>query len=364
VPKSVKLSDVARLAGVSLGTASQALNQRSNVSAETREKVLQVAVSLGYLKDPVKAVQAHELSVIGMLTKKDANMRDEVNPFFSHIQAGIEQACREYGISLMISSIEVDLSNRPVAFPVMLKEKHPDGLIFISTFLDSTIDEIYKDLEMPIVLADSYAPTLSFDSVLIDNRQGALLAVNHLIQHGHQRIGIIGSNENSPPGILERRAAYLEALRHHELEPYFADSDLIRQPAYLATKTLIERDVTAIFACNDEVAIGAMQAVRDMGRRVPDDISIVGFDNIDSSADVYPPLSTIHVHKRWIGFMAVQALIERSRNPDKPKTTIIVSTDLIKRQSVASPKAKTLFDKGGKNLSETEVHLVDKVASR
>ena len=102
MPKHIKLTDVARVAGVSLGTASQALNQRSNVSAETREKVLEDAISLGYLKEALKTLRTHEIYVIGMLTKHDANMPATVNPFYAHIQAGVEQACRTYGISLMV----------------------------------------------------------------------------------------------------------------------------------------------------------------------------------------------------------------------------------------------------------------------
>lgn len=358
MPKHVKLVDIARAAGVSLGTVSQALNQRSNVSPQTRTKVLETAVRLGYVKGPAKTLHTHELKVIGVLTKQDINMPLEINPFFSHIQAGIEQACRDYGLSMMLSTIDVEPSNRPVSFPVMLKEKHPDGLICMGTFLDGKTAEVFRNLGIPVVLADSYAPSLPFDSVLIDNRQGALMAVNHLIEHGHTRIGLIGSNQASPPGILERRSAYLEALNAHRLEPYIEDSDLRREPAYLATKILIERfQVTAIFACNDDVAIGTMQAVRDMGMSVPQDVSIVGFDNIDSTADVHPPLTTIHVHKRWLGIAAVQTLIERARNPDKPKVTITVSTDLIIRQSVAKPRAKVLFHKGGKTTHTAALEL-------
>jgi DNA-binding LacI/PurR family transcriptional regulator len=365
VPKHVKLADVARAAGVSAGTASQALNQRTMVSPETRKKVLEVAVRLGYFKDTVKPLHAHELKVIGVLVKQDINLPREINPFFSHIQSGVEQACRDYGMSMMISTIDVESSNRPVAFPIMLKEKHPDGLISLGTFLDGTTGEIFRDLGIPVVLADSYAPGLPFDSVLIDNRQGALSALHHLIEHGHERIGLVGSNQTSPPGILERRWAYLEALKTNGLTPYIEDSDLSREPAYTATTSLIERSqVTAIFACNDDVAIGAMQAVRDMGKRVPEDISVVGFDNIDSSADVYPPLTTVHVHKRWMGMMAVQTLLERARNPDKPKTTTTVSTDLIVRQSVASPKTNILVHKGGQSSRQSVRTLEENIVSQ
>jgi LacI family transcriptional regulator len=366
VPKHVKLTDVARVAGVSLGTASQALNQRSNVSAETREKVLEVAISLGYLKEPVKTLRAHELSVIGMLTKHDVNLPVTVNPFYAHIQAGVEQACRNYGISLMVSAIEVDRSNRPVALPAMIKEQHPEGLLFISTFLDHTIADIYRSLDIPIVLIDSYAPNLPYDSIVTDNRQGALLAVNHLLEHGHEHIGLIGSHEKSPPSIQERRAGYLETLGSHGLKPYIEASDLARQPAYEATQTLLlhSPQVTAIFACNDEVATGVMQALRDMGKRVPEDISVIGFDNLSSSSDLYPPLSTIHIHKTWMGSLGVQTLIDRTRNPDKPKMTLTLSTDLVVRQSVARPKANAVFHKGGKPSQQSQPVLEENAVSQ
>lgn len=361
MPKHVKLTDVARVAGVSLGTASQALNQRSTVATETRNKVLEAAIGLGYLKEP-KTLPSHDLSVIGMLTKHDVNSPVAINPFYAHIQAGVEQACRTYAMSLMVSAIEVDRSNRPVMLPVMIKEQHPEGLLFVSTFLDHTTQDAYRNLDIPIVLIDSYAPTLSYDSILTDNRQGALLAVNHLLEYGHQHIGLIGSHGTSPPSILERRAGYLEALQSHGLNPYIEASDLGRHPAYVATQTLLHHSpqVTAIFACNDDVAMGVMQAVRDMGKRVPEDISVVGFDNIDASGDVYPPLTTVHVHKRWMGIMAVQTLIERARHPDKPKMTVTLSTDLVIRQSVASPNPKILVHKGG-NLSQAQLTLEDAV---
>jgi LacI family transcriptional regulator len=196
---------------------------------------------------------------------------------------------------------------------------------------------------------DSYAPHLPYDSVVTANRQGALLAVSHLIEQGHKCIGLIGAYDKSPPSILERREGYLEALREYDLLPYIKDSDLLKQPAYLATKELLAKspEVTAIFACNDEVATGVMQAIRDMGRSVPDDISVVGFDNLASSADLYPPLTTVHIHKTWMGRLGVRLLVERAKHPDQPQSATSLATHLVVRESVkhlttshAQPSAK------------------------
>jgi LacI family transcriptional regulator len=348
VPKNVRLNEVAKAAGVSLGTASQALNQRSTVAHDTRSKVLEAAISLGYLKEP-RPLPSHALSVIGMLTKHDVDAPVVVSPFYAHIQLGVEQACRDHGLSLMVSAIEVDPSNRPVMLPAMVKEQHPEGLILVSTFLDHTLEDIYRSLDIPIVLIDSYAPNLPYDGIVIDNAQGAVLAVNHLLEHGHQHIGLIGSHDASPPSILERRAGYLEVLQTHGLTSYLESSDLTKESAYLATQKLLNHSpqITAIFACNDNAAIGVIQAVRDSGQRVPENISVVGFDDVETAAEMHPPLTTVHVHKRWMGLLAVQMLLERARAPDKPQTTLKVSTDLTIRQSVASPKTKILY-KGGK----------------
>jgi LacI family transcriptional regulator len=357
--KQVKLHDVARLAGVSLGTASQALNGRSSVSEETRARVLEAAIGLGYLKDPIKTLHANELSVVGMLTKHDMNLQTTVNAFYSHVQAGVEQACRDYGINLMVSVIEVDRSNRPVALPTMIKEQHPDGLLFIGTFLDDTIDTIYKDLEIPIVLIDSYAPHLPYDSVVTDNRQGTFLAIEHLIAHGHTHIGIVGSQDKSPPSILERRAAYLEIIGSNGLEPHVEDSDLLKATGYSGTKNLLGRspNVTAIFACNDEVATGVIQALRELGKRIPEDISVIGFDNVDYAADLYPPLTTIHVPKTWLGRLGVRMLVERTKHPNQPQITSSLATHLVERQSVAA--VSRVSDKKVRLGSKEEVMVGD-----
>src|SRR5690606_33374821 len=120
-------------------------------------------------------------------------------------------------------------------------------------------------------------------NVLIDNLDGARTAVRHLIANGHRHIGLVGSQPDSYPSILERRQGYLDALAEHGLQPFIEDSVLSRQDAYDATRRLVARapEITAIFACNDEVALGVLNALQDDGLRVPDDVSLIGFDNID-----------------------------------------------------------------------------------
>jgi DNA-binding LacI/PurR family transcriptional regulator len=343
MPNSVKLQDVANLAGVSIGTASQALNNRPSVATATRSRVLDAAKSLGY---PIKRVQeikpTAQVGVIGLLTKHDYGIPPNVSPFYSHIQAGIESECRKRHISLMFANVEVDPSNRPVVWPPMIQESHIDGLLLAGAFIEDAIGFLRRKLNIPIVLVDSYAPNLQFDSVLIDNVPGTATAINYLLDLGHRNIGLVGTNLSSPPSVLERRNEFTRIMAHRGLSTdYIQDSEIVERSGYDAAKNLLTRapEVTALFAAADLVAFGAIQALHEMGRRVPEDVSVVGFDNIDSAGFITPALTTVHVHKTWMGAISVQQLLERARRPEQPKVTISVATELVIRDSACTPRS-------------------------
>ncbi len=338
------LRDVARLAGVSLGTASQALNNRANVLPETRARVLGAASSLGYsVRGGDRSVQVEPLTVIGMLTK-DTGMPVEINPFFSHVQYGVESECRARNISLMYANIEMDDSNHPIVWPRMISDRHVDGLILVGANIDGLVGGLNRILNKPIVLVDSYVTSdiggKVFDSVLMDNAPGVQAATNRLLDLGHCHIGLIGWNTASPPDICERRDGYLQALRSRAIsDSYIEEGKMSRHEGYLATHRLLRRapQITAIVATNDDTAIGVMHAVHDIGLQVPHDLSIVGFDDIDLASEVKPALSTVHVHKTWLGKLGVQFLVARAQNPSQPQLTLTVATKYIERESVARP---------------------------
>jgi LacI family transcriptional regulator len=342
---SVTLQEVAKLAGVSVGTASQALNNNPKVTAETRSRVLDAARTLGYSfkeKENPKPGDA-QINVLGVLSKHDVGDLTLINPFYSHIIAGIEAECRRLGIGLMYSSIEVDHQNRPIEWPTMIDNRLVDGLIFVGTQIEGTAQNVKERFNIPTVLIDSYNPNLFFDSILTDNMQGAESAMKHLIDLGHRHIGLIGSKKFSVPSIAERRKSYIQTLQAHELfnENYILDSELDRPGSYETSKKLKEENpqITAFFACNDDCATAVIAAMHDLGLNVPQDVSVVGFDNIALSGEINPPLTTVHVHKNWMGILGVRFLLDRCMNPDKPKATLLISTQLVVRESSASPKA-------------------------
>ncbi|MBE2272301.1 MAG: LacI family DNA-binding transcriptional regulator [Anaerolinea sp.] len=339
------LRDVAERAGVSLGTASNVLNNRDNVSDEARAKVVEAATALGYrMQVRVSAATRHSLSVVGAIGKIDDGQTMMINPFYSYVLAGIEWECQRNNLSLMLANIMVDNLNRPPTLPPMLLDNHVDGVLLVGTFLEDTIQLVGKRFEKPVVLIDAYAPGSHFDSVVTDNISGAYAAVKYLIKQGHQKIALVGSMPDSYPSIRERRKGYLRALKNHRIsDVYIEDSPLNREGGFDATCNLLQHspEITAIFACNDEVAYGAILAARQLGRDVPDDLSVIGFDDIDLARQMSPALTTVRVDKRLMGTLAVQYLVARAENPGNSALTTLISTQIVVRDSVKALNARS-----------------------
>lgn len=343
--KGPRLRDVAQRAGVSLGTASNVLSQKVAVAPETRERVLRAVEELGYRwkshARPAHRPQASgPLAVIGAVGKISGTEFMTSNPFYSHILTGIERECRRQHISLMLAHIATDAYSRPVSLPPMLLDDHVDAVIIVGTFLENTIHMIGDRFDKPVALVEAYSPGNRFDSVLIDNEAGAARAVDHLVALGHRHIGLIGSTPDAYPSIRERRRGFQAALHAHGISAhYIIDSLLDREESYRATLELLHRSprVSAIFACNDDVAMGVYRAAAELGRQIPRDLSVVGFDNIDLAAQCVPPLTTLHVDKQLLGTMAVRHLVDRAENPSRPTLTTSVSTELVQRSSTAPP---------------------------
>ena len=172
--RKVKISDIAGRSGVSLSTVSLVLNDKPGVSAETRERVLQVAAELGYpLKPTFAPAQNNHPTTIGMLVKIDPDILPQANPFYSKVIMGIEDACRRKGINLLFASLPVDEDNRPVEVPQLLYNDIADGLLMVGTFVDETITSVSSRRPPPIVLVDGYSEAESYDMVVSDNFRAA-----------------------------------------------------------------------------------------------------------------------------------------------------------------------------------------------
>lgn len=347
--KPARLADVARQSQVSLTTVSLVLRDKPGIRPETRARVLAAAQALGYqspsysqngtyLRDGNSQRRSVPFRTLGVLIKSTADQVAGFNPFYSYVVAGIEQECSRNRINLLYATLAVDEYNLPVDIPIVLTEQEVEGLLLVGTFLDETLQRVLVKQSVPVVLVDAYSD-FTYDSVVSDNLRGAHQIVSHLIQAGHRHIGIVGSRPTAYPSIRERREGYLAALHDNGIaQNYFADCALDSDEAAQAAHDLLREhpQITALFGSNDDMAIAAMRSAQALGKRIPEDISIVGFDDIDLAQHVTPALTTMRVDKIGMGRMAVYLLRNRAQHADAERVTAQVSPRLIERQSVAT----------------------------
>lgn len=332
------LRDVARSAGVSLGTASRALNNKSNVLPTTRALVLKAAADLGYKLQIRVPTTISAIKSIGVVIKRDPGEIPSLDPFNYRVLCGIEDECERLGVNMMYASLPVDEYSRALSWPSLLEKGDVDGLILIGIVFSDPEIANHIPTHIPVVLADSYTPHAHYDRVVTNNICGTYEGVKYLIEQGHRCIGLIGSDpkQQEHPSIRERRQGYLNALADHQIsQTYIANSRLKGESAYDATIRLLKQspEVTAIFACNDDIAHYIINAIHDLNLRVPQDISVMGFDDI-VAAHAKLALTTIQVDKELMGSLAVRQIYERAANPDRPPITTLIGTRLVLRNTV------------------------------
>jgi DNA-binding LacI/PurR family transcriptional regulator len=351
VGDSVTVKDVAREAEVSVGTVSRVFNNHHNVAEEIRQRVLKAAAELGYTRSIQDTVRSGSRAVkeIGFLyCSMDALDTNAVasNPFWSHILHGVESEARRTNIKVTYRAIS-QLVSTPHLLLSTIQDMKLGGILLVGPAEQETIQQI-QTLKIPLVLVDNYVPRLSVDSVLGDNFEGARSAVDYLIELGHRQVAFIGGPTLPGPRPLnrvytiERRAAgYRTALRDAGLPvnyDLFESCNFDPESGYEACKRLLQRNVhfTALFCANDETAIGAMKALREAGLHIPDDVSLIGFDDIALVEHLTPALTTVRVPKEALGAVAVKQLLTRAADPDMVGVSSVLEVELIKRASVAT----------------------------
>jgi LacI family transcriptional regulator len=335
----VTIRRIADICSVSPTTVSLVLNKKAGVSDETRERVLNTAKELGYKLPILTASTKHRrLSTVGIVLKTEPDLLPPSNPFYSQVLAGVDDVCSDIGVNLLFSMLPVDENNHPLKSTLIVNETMVDGLLIVGTFIDETIVSLFRQNFLPVVLVDGYSDTESFDVVISDNFGAAYQAVEYLIKLGHRHIGLIGSEEGCYPSLYERRNGYRRALKdHHITDSYFANFNVnISQGEEETVQLLTENpQITALFGVNDNVALGAMRAAGRLDRQVPDDLSVIGYDDTYLATSVSPALTTMHVDKLAMGRAAVHLLVLRLEQPDAARSTHIIHPKLIERDSTA-----------------------------
>ena len=325
------IKDIAKKANVSYGTVSRALNNKYGVKKETRERVIAVAVKMGYSPNGIARglVQKATYS-IGLVVP------DILNPFYPGVARGIEDKALKGGYSVFFCNTNHD-KKREIQSLKLLAEKRVDGIILAPGLEDSTIPDSLANGDIPIVhICRRYVePSKSF--VVIDDERGGFLATKHLIEQGYKKIGFIGAKDQALY-LDERFEGYKQAFQKFGLQidqRYIYSSDFQRQTGYrIVRKMLAHGDYPrAIFAENDILALGVIQAIREAGLSIPGDIAVVGFDDIPFASFPEVQLTTIAQPKNEMGEIAVSILLDQMSGRNTEPRKVILEPQLIVRKS-------------------------------
>jgi LacI family transcriptional regulator len=331
------IRQVADKAGVSIGTVSRVLNNKPGVGEETRQRVRAVAQELGYDQKNSYFPNPY-VTHLGFLSP---TFSQEItsNPFYADILRGVEQICRELHINLAFNTLKFE-GDQLHSLPSSVKDNNLSGLFLVGGGIPQVIVESLGELsQLPIVLVDNCFPDCRWDTVMTDNLRGVRLATEYLIHQGHRHIALIGGPDHA--SIVERRLAYQQTLKQHDLKPMIVTPpNLGPGDGQWAVTEILRQfpETTALVCSNDEQAVGALRTLREFGYTVPDDFSLVGFDDINMVQFTTPPITTICVDRLTIGQVAVQLLLDRISFPGRPVVKITIGVDLIERASVCAPR--------------------------
>jgi len=334
--KSSTSQDVAKKAGVSVATVSRVLNGLPNVSQHVRTQVLSAVKELNYHPNrTAQRLRAGRSHVIGLI------ISDIQNPFFTAIVRGIEDVAYRDGYSLILCNSDEDPEKEKLYINVMRSEEVAGVILVSASEAAPQVDDLIA-YNIPVVAVDRQIDDREIDSVLAANIEGACEAVTYLIQLGHRHIGFIGLPLTRTPG-KERYEGYQRALRDHNLP---LSPDLVRiadakQPGgYNAAHDLLvnQPHITALFVANNLMTLGALTATRQRGLKIPDEISIVGFDDMPWASLLQPPLTAVAQPTYQMGQRAAELLLGRMKERTKPVANERMQTQLIVRGSTGKPR--------------------------
>ncbi|MCD1243257.1 substrate-binding domain-containing protein [Vibrio cholerae] len=327
------MKDIARLAGVSTSTVSHVINKSRFVSDEIAERVNNAAQQLNYAPSALaRSLKMNRTKTIGML------VTTSTNPFFGEVVKGVERSCYHQGYNLILCNTEGDNQRMKASINTLL-QKRVDGLLLMcSTLEGERLDVFDRYPDIPIVVMD-WGPILFASDKIQDNSlQGGYMAAKHLIECGHKEIGCI-------TGPLIRHQAqmryegYKRALAEAGIAinpDWIMESDFECEGGYQAFEKLYQRGKlpSALFVSNDMMAMGVIQAASQRGLRVPDDLSLIGYDDVHIAKFMTPALTTIHQPKYRLGKAAVDTLLYRLENPDTTAQVVQLEPTLVVRNSV------------------------------
>ena len=331
------IKDVAKAANVSIATVSLVLHDNERISRETKKRVLKSIKQLHYHPSrSARGLVSRKTGNLGFVVTEEHFLLTE--PFYTKVFLGSEFEARENDNYVLLATVSSSFKKGD-PLPRFILERNADGILIAGKVPEAFIESIAK-YKMPTIFIDYLPPNGDFPAVLIDNVRGGMLAAEYLINSGHKKIAFIGG-EISHPSIMERLQGYKLALEKANINSgnglvVTNDEYLSRQNGYRSAKKLFlqNKDITAIFASNNATAVGVMQYLKDNNFNIPNDISLISFDDVEAEIMIDPPLTTIRVPKVKMGTEAVQLLLNIIKTESTTTKKIIVPIELVVRESI------------------------------
>lgn len=331
------LEQIAKLAGVSRSTVSRVINDHPHVRDQVRQRVMRVIAETGYQPNlAARSLVTQRMGIIGLVIPR-AVQSLFTDPFFPRLIQGITQACNanDYTLSLFMFHTKEEEQK---LYPTVVRARLLDGVIVSSSEIDDPFIPQLIENQMPFVMVGRPYDAAQASFVQSDNVVGAHTAVSHLARLGYKRIATITGPLNTTVG-LDRRQGYRDALNERNGfvdEALIVEGDFTESGGHAAMQWLFPHQPDAVFAASDAMAFGALRALREIGLSVPDDVAVVGFDDLPTAALSDPPLTTIRQPIRRSGIQAVETLIDILTNGPEPPRRITMSTELVIRSSCGS----------------------------
>lgn len=336
---SVKAKELAEMLGLSPASVSLVLNHKPGVSEVTRNRVFKAVKELGcqeLISDGTK-VQQNILFLVYRKNGKDNSKSPYFSQIFSDIIEGVESQSKSYGYKLSIAYTDQFSIAEAVE---KIKSEQVDGILLLATEMREEQMKLFSDIHVPAVIIDNYMESEDIDCVAINNEQGVELAVSYLVSMGHRDIGYLHVDGNAN-NFIERYYGFMRSVNKHKLtvsrENIIEFSTSGGEAVYWELKgrlATLKKVPTAFFADNDIIAVYAVRVLREMGYRIPEDVSVVGFDNIALAGLMDPPLTTVCTSKHAIGSGAVNALVGKLNGTSEGVQKIEMKSSLVIRNSV------------------------------
>jgi len=331
----ISIKDIAKAAGVSHATVSRALRDDPRISEQTKLRIRRIAAEMGYPPSAIaRGLATGRTDTIGMVVTTVSD------PFVAPIVQGAEKKAMEAGYSLILSQSGAD-PDRELAAVRLLRERRVDGVIVTASRVGELYTPLLSDLRVPIVLVNNQREGGYLHSIYVDDFAGARMVVEHLVELGHRKIAYVGCPER-PLSNRNRLNGYRSALESHgiRVESSFVVQipgmdDLARGKEAAKRLLSLRERPSAIFCYNDLTAIGTLQALRTSGIQVPEDVSLVGFDDIPMASMVCPALTTVAQPKEEMGVKAMEMLLALIEGEEREN--IVVRPKLMVRDSTAPP---------------------------